>query len=75
MLIEDTSGLGIIQLDNYNLPVDRDQHCLLLTDHNRWGQVQAEFDTWCAENGARREGMLVYYDDPGFIVMMKLRWM
>lgn len=73
-MIEDTSGLGVIQLSNSNLPGETD-YCLLLTDHNRWGPLQKEFDAWCAEHGAHREGMLVYYDDPSFIVMMKLRWM
>ena len=74
MPIEDTSGMGIIDLSNNNLPGETDR-CLLLTDYNRWGPVQDEFDAWCAQHNARREGMLVYYDDPGFVVMMKLRWM
>lgn len=73
MLIEDTSGLGIIDLSSQHSN-GRTEYCLLLTDHRRWGPVQDEFDEWCAQHDAIREGMLVYYDDPSFIVMMKLRW-
>ena len=72
VLIEDSNGMGIIELKSTTF--DGAEYCLLLSDHNRWGPVQAEFDEWCKQYGAVRKGMLVYYDDPTFVVMMKLRW-
>lgn len=47
---------------------------LILTDYRKWGPIQDEFDAWCIENNARREGMVVYYDSPEFVVMMRLKW-
>ena len=71
-MYEDTS-FGVATMDHTGA-FHEAKYALLLQDFNKWGPLTAQLDEWLEKNGAWREGVMVFYNDPEFYVLMKMAW-
>jgi hypothetical protein len=67
-------ALGVMQIDSRLIGVPYFKYGLILADYDKWGKIQNEFDEWLKDYDAERNGILLGYNEPGFYILMKMKW-
>lgn len=66
-------SLGVMKVLYQGSP-RQSNHAIFLFDYRKWGPIIESLDQWLEENGAWREGSMVFYNDPAFYLLLKLTW-
>lgn len=70
IILNGDKHLGVIFLEG----IFTHANAIMLNDYHKWGPIQDELDEWLKDYEAKREGMMLLFDDPEFYVLFKLRW-